>query len=84
MGKHRKILELLLLGQSDANISFNDLCSLLTALDFAERVRGSHHVFTRQSVNEILTLQRDGAKAKPYQVKQVRQLILRYKLGAEI
>lgn len=84
MGKHRKILQLLLLGQSDANIAFADLRSLLLALDFEERIKASHHVFTKAEVVEIVTLQRDGAKAKPYQVKQVRQLILRYKLGAEL
>jgi len=48
------------------------------------RVRGSHHVFTRIGVFEQINLQRDGAKAKPYQVKQVRTVIIKYKLGKEL
>lgn len=54
---------------------------MLTGLGFDERIRGSHHIFTRQGDEEILNLQTKGAKAKPYQVKQVRQVILRYKLA---
>ncbi len=46
-----------------------------------ERIRSSHHVFTKDGIEEILNLQPKGAKAKPYQVKQVRNVILKYKLG---
>ncbi|MEW6232309.1 MAG: type II toxin-antitoxin system HicA family toxin [Chloroflexota bacterium] len=59
------------------------LCQLLRRLGFEERVRGSHHIFTKEGVEEILNLQPKGAKAKPYQVKQVRNVILKYKLGDE-
>ena len=61
---------------------FEDLCHLLRGLGFEERTRGSHHIFTRTNVEEILNLQpgNDG-KAKVYQVKQARQVILKYKLG---
>jgi hypothetical protein len=52
----------------------------LKALGFIERVRGSHHIFTKEGVDEIMNLQPKGAKAKLYQVKQVRNIILRYKL----
>ena len=45
------------------------------------RIRGSHHIFTKDDVEEILNLQPKGSKAKPYQVKQVRNMILKYKLG---
>lgn len=64
---------------------FEELCYLLKRLGFDERVRGSHHIFTRERVEEILNLQarRDG-KAKPYQVKQVREVIVKHKLGADI
>jgi HicA toxin of bacterial toxin-antitoxin, len=68
-------------GGSDAAIRFSELCSLLRSLGFAERVRGSHHIFTRGDVEEILNLQSQGGRAKPYQVKQVRGVILRYRLG---
>lgn len=76
-----KTLERVLRGTSDAEVGFGDLCRLLTRLGFDERIRGSHHIFTREGVPEILNLQPAGAKAKPYQVKQVRRVILRRRLG---
>jgi hypothetical protein len=69
-----------LLGRSDANFSFSDICSLLRALGFSERIKGDHHIFIRGGVQEILNLQPKGGKAKVYQVKQVRAVILKYKL----
>ena len=81
MGDHRKTLRRVLKGRSDANIAFNDLCALLQNLGFEMRIRGSHHIFRRQGVEEKVNLQRDNNKAKPYQVKQVRNVILRYGLG---
>jgi hypothetical protein len=83
MGKEEKVLLKVLRGTSDANISFNDLCFLLRHLGFDERVKSSHHIFTRSGVQEILNLQPKGGKAKVYQVKQVRNIILRYKLADE-
>ncbi len=80
MGRHRKTLERILFGRSDANIGFEELRGLLLALGFRERVRGSHHLFTREGVEERINIQRDGAKAKPYQVRQVRAVLLRHKL----
>ena len=80
VGKHQKILEQVLGGRSDANIRFDDLCRLLLELGFSERVRGSHHVFGKTGIEEQINLQRDGSSAKPYQVKQVRSVLLRYNL----
>ncbi len=81
MGKQKKLLIQILNGTSDANISFDGLCGLLKYSGFEERIRGSHHIFTKDAIEEILNLQPKGAKAKPYQVKQVRNVILKYKLG---
>lgn len=81
MGKMEKILWSILRGSADANVLFSDLCFLLKKLRFAQRIRGDHHIFTLENIPEILNLQPLGAKAKPYQVKQVRQLLLKYKLG---
>jgi predicted RNA binding protein YcfA (HicA-like mRNA interferase family) len=81
--RHRRLLEQVLTGASDANIRFSDLCGLLEDLGFTLRTRGSHHIFNRDGVVEILNLQPKGDKAKPYQVKQVRSLIVRYKLVGE-
>jgi len=76
-----KILRRVLSGTADAAIRFDDLCHLLESLGFEERIRGSHHLFRRQGVEEMINLQRSGAQAKPYQVKQVRAIILEAKLG---
>jgi len=46
-------------------------------------VRGSHHIFRKEGVRERVNLQRDGSHSKPYQVRKVRQIILRYKLEEE-
>jgi predicted RNA binding protein YcfA (HicA-like mRNA interferase family) len=80
MSKTEKILMLLLSGQSDANIEFSDLLNLLERLGFIVRIKGSHHIFFRNDIEEIINLQPDKNKAKPYQVKQVRNLILKYNL----
>jgi hypothetical protein len=80
--EQEKLLSRILRGTSDANIHFDGLCSLLRGLGFQERIRGSHHIFTKERVDEILNLQSKSAgKAKSYQVKQVRQVILKYGLG---
>ncbi|MBI3683046.1 MAG: type II toxin-antitoxin system HicA family toxin [Acidobacteria bacterium] len=76
-----KTLRRLLSGTSDAAIRFDDLCFLLESLGFDRRVKGSHHLFRKAGVEERINLQREGNNAKPYQVKQVRAVILKYKLG---
>jgi hypothetical protein len=78
-----KTLQRLLSGTADANIRFDDLCALLEHLGFDSRVRGSHHLFRKEGVEERINLQREQANAKPYQVKQVRAAILRAKLRAK-
>ena len=80
MGKHEKTRQQVLLGRADANVAFADLCGLLRALGFDERIRGDHHIFTKRGVDEIMNLQPIGAKAKPYQVRQVRNVISKYKM----
>ena len=80
MAKHEKTLKQVLDGRSDANVRFEDLRALLLALGFVERTRGSHHMFGKSGIEEQINLQRDGPKAKPYQVRQVRGMILRYHL----
>ena len=71
----------ILSGVSDANVAFHDLREVLCRLGFEERIHGDHHIFTKEGIVEIINLQPKGAKAKPYQVKQVRGLLVRYKLG---
>lgn len=83
MSQYNKLLSQILNGRSDANIHFTEICRLLFKMGFEERVRGSHHIFTKEGIEEILNLQPRGSKAKPYQVKQVRNIILKYKLKKE-
>ena len=83
MAQYDKLLARILQGTSDANIPFEALRVLLSRLGFAERIRGDHHIFTKDAIAEILNLQPKGGKGKPYQVKQVRQVIVRYKLAGE-
>ena len=70
MGKYEKLLIKILEGKSDANVSFNDLCQLLAKLGFDEHIRGSHHIFRKAEIQEKPNLQKDGSKAKDYQVRQ--------------
>lgn len=77
------ILVRVLRGSSDAGIRFDDLRAVLRRLGFAERIKGSHHVFNREGIDEILNLQARGSMAKPYQVKQVRRVLVQYKLAEE-
>mgnify|MGYP003499788802 CR=1 FL=1 len=83
MATYRKLLERILSGRSDANIRFDDLRNLLARLGFEERRRGSHHVFVRAEVEDMINLQREGHMAKPYQVRQVRAVITKYGLDQE-
>ncbi len=83
MGKYEKLILQILSGTSDANIKFEDLCNLLKKLGFEMRVRGSHHIFRKEGIVEKINLQQEGNKTKPYQVKQIRNIILKYKLGGK-
>lgn len=83
MAKQEKLLWRVLRGRSDANIRFTDLCNLLRNLGFEERTSSSHHLFVKPGVEELINLQRESGKAKPYQVRQVRKILLRYGLGSE-
>jgi hypothetical protein len=76
-----KVLASVLSGKSDQNVRFADLRRILIALGFQERTKGGHFIFSREGLIEIVNLQPlPGGKAKPYQVKQVRQLLAKYKL----
>jgi hypothetical protein len=83
MGKQEKLIAKILNGSADANITFTDLCNLLKSLGFTERIRGDHYIFTKAGIEDILNLQPLKAKAKAYQVKQVRGVMLKYKLGGQ-
>lgn len=81
MTRHERLRQTILGGRADANIRFDDLRALMQNLGFEERIRGSHHLYRREGVVEKVNLQRDSGHAKPYQVRQVRRLLLKYNLG---
>ena len=83
MSRHERLVQTILRGRSDANIRFGELRTLMRYLGFEERVRGSHHLFDKKGIVEIVNLQSHGGHAKHYQVRQVRRLILKYRLGAD-
>lgn len=79
-----KVLEQVLRGTSDANIRFQDIRHLLFRLGFEERTSGGHHIFRRAGIRELINIQKEGSKAKPYQVRQVRRIIVENKLASEV
>jgi len=84
MRKYDKLVFQILRGMSDANITFTDLVNLLKYLGFDMRIKGSHHIFRKDGVIEKVNLQKEGNKAKSYQVRQVRNIIVKYKLGGNV
>jgi hypothetical protein len=84
MAKYDKLLFQILRATSDTNIGFDDLRQLLLRLGFEEGIRGSHHNFRKKGIEEKINLQRDDGKAKAYQVRQVRAVILKYKMGGDV
>ncbi|MGN1133779.1 MAG: type II toxin-antitoxin system HicA family toxin [Oscillospiraceae bacterium] len=84
MSQIQKILLNILSGTKDTNISFSDLQKILTLLGFVVRIKGDHFIYTKDGIDEIINIQPIGNKAKPYQVKQVRNIILKYKLGGNL
>ena len=84
MSQYEKLLLSILSGTRDKSLLFADLQTVLDRLGFQCRIRGDHFIYTRDDVEEIINIQPVGNKAKPYQVKQVRNIILRYQLGGAI
>lgn len=84
MSQYEKLLLSILSGTQDRNILFADLRVVLDRLDFQCRIKGDHFIYTKDGIEEIINLQPVGNKAKPYQVKQVRNIILKYQLGGDV
>lgn len=84
MSQYEKLLLAVLSGTRDKSLLFSDLQTILDRLDFQCRIRGDHFIYTKDGVEEIINIQPVGNKAKPYQVRQVRNIILKYQLGGAI
>ena len=83
MSKRTKLLERILSG-SDKNVRFADMVSLMVAFGFRlVRTSGSHHIFSREGMPELINLQNVHGQVKPYQIKQFLALVERYNLRME-
>lgn len=81
MSQYEKLLLKILCGNQDSNITFSELQKILDIFGFTCRIKGDHFIYTKDNVEEIINIQPKGNKAKAYQVKQIRNLIIKYKLG---
>jgi predicted RNA binding protein YcfA (HicA-like mRNA interferase family) len=78
----QKTLESVLRAQG--SIAFRDLERLLLHLGFRlDRVSGSHHVYVHPKVTRAVNIQPVGKDAKPYQVRQIRDIIIEFRLTLE-
>ncbi len=84
MSQYEKLLLSILSGTRDKNLLFSDLQAVLDRLGFQCRIKGDHFIYTKAGVEEIINIQPVGNMAKPYQVKQVRGIILKYQLGGSV
>lgn len=84
MSQYEKLLLSILSGTKDKSILFADLRTVLDRLGFQCRIKGDHFIYTKDGVEEIINIQPVDNKAKPYQVKQVRNIILKYQLGGDV
>ena len=84
MSQYEKLLLSIMSGTKDKSILFADLRAVLDRLGFQCRIKGDHFIYTKEGVEEIINIQPAGNKAKPYQVKQIRNIILKYQLGGDL
>jgi predicted RNA binding protein YcfA (HicA-like mRNA interferase family) len=69
---------------SPASLRFSEVQRLAEALGLhLSLVRGSHHIYSRPGVTELVNLQDVSGMAKPYQVRQLLRLAARYNLDIE-
>ncbi len=84
MSRYSKIRAEIMSGKSDKNISENDMYYFLERIGaYHKRTTGSHQIYSMDNIREIINLQPQDGKIKPYEVKQVRNLVNKYKLGKE-
>jgi hypothetical protein len=84
VGRRRKLCDSILSGRADANIPFEQTRNMLLYLGFRERISGSHHIFTREDIEELINIQEVEGKVKPYQVQQMRAVLRKYNLRREL
>ena len=80
VSKWEKFRAKILSGLSDGNIEFDDLVAYLRRCGFDQRTKGSHNLFTKKGIDAMVNLQSDGSKAKRYQVRQIRDILINYQV----
>lgn len=83
MATIEKLIQSIMSGVQDKNIKFTDLQKILDIMGFQYRVKGDHFIYWKEGVDEIINIQPDGNKAKPYQIKQIRNIIIKYQMEAK-
>jgi hypothetical protein len=84
LSKFDKIVQKILNGLSDQNIDFPKFLNMIINLGFELRQKGSHHILTKDGIEEIINIQPKNGKAKAYQVKQFSEIIIKYRLNSTI
>ena len=75
--KINKILRRILSNQK--NVKFEELLLILNYFDFkCDRISGSHHIFKKEGITELINIQNVNGEVKPYQVKQFLSLVDKY------
>ncbi len=82
MAKQDTTIEKVMSGRG--RVKFRDFQRLLVKLGFhLDRIRGSHHIYTHPRVTRALSIQPVGNEAKPFQVRQLRDMISEFGLSFE-
>ena len=78
----RKLLKKIISGSK--NIKFADMVNLVRGFGFElSRTEGSHHIFFRPDIPELVNLQNVKGQAKPYQIRQFLKLVEKHNLKLE-
>ena len=73
-----------LAGGAVQNVAFVDMTNLVRGFGFTlARMNGSHYIFSRDDIPELINIQNVGGQAKPYQIRQFLRLIEKYNLKLE-
>ncbi len=76
-----KLLHKIIFSNNDKNIKFIEIQKLLDDLGFNCRIKGDHFIYYKDNISEIVNIQPLNKMAKPYQIKQIKKIILKYNLG---
>ncbi|MCL2087868.1 MAG: type II toxin-antitoxin system HicA family toxin [Oscillospiraceae bacterium] len=78
----RKFLEKIC--NNNKNVNFYDLVAIIEAFGFFQiRTKGSHHIFARDGVYDLVNIQNEKGEVKPYQVTQFLKIIEKFNLELE-